>query len=381
MNSKMKINKAIKFTSRPDGRPTSETFELTELDYPRIKSGQFLLKNIYLSMDPALVGRMREESNYADSVSPGEVMHCYAISQVVESKHPKVKVGEVRLGRFDMQEYSVANDPSDSNVINLGLAEAHHYLSATGITGGTAFFALFDICKPKKGETIIISAGASSVGSLAAQLAKQVGCKTVAIVSTEEKALRAKIDWGYDEAISYRNKTIEELSADIGLACPEGIDMYFDNTSGDISEAVFNHYNDFARIAVVGRLAISHLADTRDDKGIRENNDILAKRLTKKGFVLLDHQHKMKGAILYLAKAIKQGTLKTQEDIVNGIENTPSAFFTMLDGKNQGKQIVKLGEIDNSILDSSHKLGNILTARKFPTLPIVKRLTGISINQ
>lgn len=369
-------NKIIEFVQRPNGRPSNETFRLKTKTITNIESGEFLIRNCFLSMDPALVGRMRDEDNYIQSVNPGEVMHCYAIGQVVESKHPKVKVGELRLGIFGMQEYFIGKDPNDSNVINLGLAEASHYLSAVGITGTTAYFSLFDIGKPKSGETIIISAGGSSVGSLVAQLTKQQGCRTVAIVSTEEKAQQVKNDWGYDAAVSYRNKTISELSKDIGLACPNGVDIYYDNTSGDISEAVLDHYNEYARVAIVGRLAISHLSDTRLDTGRRENSEILSKRIKKQGFVLLDYQDRMKGAVIILAKAVKEGHLRIQEDIAEGIENTPDAFFKMLDGRSKGKQLVKLADIDHKLDPCQRWLGKLVTARLFPTRAIARILAG-----
>lgn len=369
-------NHFVEFTKRPEGAPDESIFELKESAVPALKPGEFLVKNTYLSMDPALVGRMRDEDNYIESVTPGDVMHCYAIGQVIKSEHRSVKVGEIRFGRFDMQEYHIGTQASESKVINLGLADASLYLSATGLTGTTAYFSLFEICKPKSGETIIISAGGSSVGSIVAQLAKQVGCRTVAIVSTDKKAEEVKRDWGYDEAVSYRNKSIAELSKDIGIACPKGVDMYYDNTSGDISEAVLDHYNDYARVAVIGRLAISHLSDTRLDVGRRENNEILSKRIKKQGFVLLDYQDRMLGAILYLAKAIKENKLLVKEDFVNGIDKTPYAFFRMLSGESQGKQLVKLAEIDKTIDPSPLWLGNLLTSKHFPTVPLAKRLTG-----
>ena len=369
-------NRFIKLVKRPEGRPTPEIFSHEEAPIAALKSGEFLIKNLILSMDPALVGRMRDEDNYTESVNPGEVMHAYGVGQVIESKHNKVKVGELRFGRLDMQEYAVCKKASEYRKINAGLADPSWYLSVVGITGATAYFSLYDVCKPKQGETILISAGGSSVGSVVAQLAKYEGCRTVAIVSTDAKAEEVKKEWGYDAAVSYRGKSIEELSRDLGYACPNGVDIYYDNTSGDISEAVMDHYNDFARIAVIGRLGITHLSDTRLDTGRRDNNLILAKRITKQGFVLLDYQSKIMGAILKLAKMLKQGELKIKEDYLHGIDQTPAAFFRMLDGESKGKQLVKLGEVNDQLDPSPRWLGNALTAEKFPTTPLVKLLTG-----
>ncbi len=365
-------NHFVRFVKRPEGAPTPDVFELGEAPVPELKDGQFLIKVCYLSMDPALVGRMRAESNYADFVEVGEIMHGYGIGQVIRSRHPKVKVGEVRLGQFNMQEYCVCSDAEDSTQINSGLAEPSWYLSVTGITGMTAYFALNDICKPKAGETMVVSAGGSSVGVIAAQMVKQIGCRTVAIVSTDEKAAQIKAEWGYDAAVSYRGKSVDQLQADLEKACPNGIDIYFDNTSGDISEALLDLYNDYARIAVIGRLGIAHLNDTRQDIGRRDNNVTLAKRLTKKGMVLFDYKPRSMEAIVQLARMIQRGELKFSEDIVEGIENMPAAFFRMLEGKNQGKQLVKLADVDAGIDPAPVVIGKLLRSSDMLTGLVAK---------
>ena len=326
----MTDNTAIKFVKRPDGRPDPSIFNREKTTLRPLVEGEFLMRNAYLSMDPALISRMRDEENYAGQVNPGEVMQSYGIGQVIESKNLGVKVGEVRLGQVGMQEYCIVNVAEDFKKLNLGLASPTWYLGAVGATGATAFFSLLHIGKPKPGETLLVSAGGSSVGSIAAQMGKNCGCRTVAIVSTEAKAKQVKADWGYDEAISYRDKSIEALSADIASACPKGVDVYFDNTSGDISEAVLDHYAIYARVIVIGRLGISHLNDTRLDIGRRENNAILTKRIHKQGFVLLDYQDRFMGAFLQLARWVKQGKIRHKEDIEEGIENT-DLFLALTD--------------------------------------------------
>ncbi len=369
-------NNVVRFVKHPDGKPTHEVFKLEKEPLGKLKEGEYLIRNVYLSMDPALVGRMRDEDNYAEKVSPGEVMHSYGIGQVIESKNSNVKVGSVRFGRIDMQEYSVFSDEKASTEINLGLASASSYLGAMGVNGATAYFALQEIGQPKAGETVLISAGGSTVGSVAAQIAKNMGCKTVAIVSTDEKAKQIKQDYGYDAAVSYRGKSIDDLSSDINKACPDGVDVYFDNTSGDISEAVLDHLNAYSRVAVVGRLGISHLANTRLDAGRRDHNIMLTKRVKKQGFVILDYQHKFRGAFMMLARWIKEGSIKGQEDIMQGIDQTPDAFFRMLDGKNNGKQLVKLADIDDSIDPAPRWVGRLLISKWFPTQKLAKKITG-----
>lgn len=375
-------NKTIQFVKRPEGKPTPDVFAFEEKPMPVLRGNEFLVKNLYLSMDPALVGRMRDESNYAESAEPGEVMHAYGIGQVVASYNPHVKVGEVRLGRFDMQEYCVQSDPTESRQINLGLAQATWYLGPVGITGATAYFGFLEIGQPKRGETVVVSAGASSVGSIVAQLAKNAGCRVVAIVSTEEKARQVKLDYGYDAAVTYRDKSVAELEQDLKQVCPNGVDIYFDNVSGDISESLIELYNDFARIVVCGRLGISHLSDTKQDVGRRDNNAVLSKRIRKQGFVLLDYQPRMMEAVVQLATWVRQGKLTIREDILEGVEKAPEAFFRMLNGENTGKQLVHIADVDHTIDPAPRWLGAALTSNQFPRKPILKAVSkALSLKQ
>jgi len=370
------FNSVIRLVKRPEGKPTAEVFQLDQEPMAELKPGEYRMRNLCLSMDPALVGRMRDEDNYVGKVNLGEVMHAYGVGQVIESNHPKVKVGGVRLGQVNMQEYAVFSDVDACKEINLGLADLNQYLGAVGITGATAYFALQDIGQPKAGETVLISSGGSSVGSIAAQIANNLGCITVAIVSTEEKAQQVKQDFGFAAAVSYRGKSIEELTNDIKQACPQGVDVYFDNTSGDISEAALDNLNLHGRIVVVGRLAISHLSDTRLDTGRRYHNTMLTNRIKKQGFVVLDYQDRMRGAFIRLARWIKEGKITGKEDVMQGIGNVPDAFFRMLDGKSSGKQLVKLAEVDDALDKTPRWLGRLLISRFFPTEKLAKKITG-----
>ena len=370
------LNKVVRLVKRPEGKPTMDVFQVDSEPMQPLKNGEYRMRNLCLSMDPALVGRMRDEDNYVGRVELGEVMHSYGLGQVIESKNPKVKVGGVRLGQVNMQEYAVFSDEEACKEINLGLADLNHYLGAVGITGATAYFALQDIGQPKAGETVLISSGGSSVGSIAAQIANNLGCKTVAIVSTEEKAKQVKKDFGFAKAVSYRGKSIEQLSQDIKKACPNGVDVYFDNTSGDISEATLDNLNLYARVVVVGRLGISHLADTTKDTGRRDHNIMLTNRVKREGFVVLDYQDRMRGAFIRLARWIKEGKITGKEDVMQGIDSIPEAFFRMLDGKSAGKQLVKLAEVDDALDRTPRWLGRLLISRFFPTVKLAKKITG-----
>ncbi|MEM7135174.1 MAG: NADP-dependent oxidoreductase [Myxococcota bacterium] len=363
----MTRNRQFLFAKRPEGTPTPDVFTPREREVPGVSEGQFLVRNLYLSMDPALVARMRDEDNYTESVAVGDVMHAYGIGQVIESKLDGVSRGDVLLGRLDMQEYAICDETTVRTKVNVGLAKPSWYLGTVGVTGATAYFGLLDIGRPKRGETVVVSSGASSVGATAAQLAKREGCRIVAIVSTDEKAARTQREFGYDAVVSYRDKGVDVLTAALRAACPDGVDVYFDNTGGDISEALLDLYNDFARIIVCGRVATSHLADTKLDRGRRDQNAVLTKRIRKQGFVLLDYKSRMPEATLQLAKWVRQGKIKLQEDILEGIDQVPAAFFRMLEGRNHGKQLVHLADVDRDLLDGSERIGRLLVSRYFPT--------------
>ncbi len=339
-------NRQILFTKRPEGPPTEDVFRLVEAKIPEPGEAEFVVRNLYISMDPALMSRMRDEENYTESASPGEVMHAYCVGEVVASNWEGAQIGEMRFGRFDMQEYALADKAEPGTPIDTNLAPASWYLGVIGTTGATAYLSFKDICAPQPGESVVISSAGSSVGTVVAQLAREAGCRVVGIVSTDEKAARVRHDWGYDAVVSYRDKSVDQLAAELRQACPAGIDVYYDNTSGDISEALLDLYNVGARIAVIGRMGISHLSDTRQDTGRRDNNVILSKRIRKEGWVLLDHRDRMLEALVALADLIKAGKLQVKEDVMEGIESAPAAFFRMLRGENDGKQLVKLFNVN-----------------------------------
>ncbi len=338
------VNRQVIFKQRPTGAPTEDIFRFAEEAVPEPGENQYVVRNHFVSMDPALVSRMRNEDNYTESATPGEVMHAYCVGEVIASNWEGAPVGQMRFGRFDMQEFSLGGPESGGFPVDTDLAPASWYLGVMGTTGATAWLSFFDICQPKEGETLVISSAGSAVGTVVAQLAKDAGCRVVGIVSTDDKAARVQEEWGYDAVLSYRGKSVQELAADLAAACPNGVDMYYDNTSGDISEALLDLYNVGARIAVIGRMGISHLSDTKQDVGRRDNNVILSKRIRKQGFVLFDHADRMIEALLALADLLKQGKLNAKEDVMQGIEQVPAAFFRMLRGENDGKQLVRLIE-------------------------------------
>ncbi|NIB43532.1 NADP-dependent oxidoreductase [Pseudomaricurvus alkylphenolicus] len=338
----MVINRFVRLDRQPVGAPSAELFSLHSEGMPELAKGQYLIKNQYIAMDPALVGRLRAENNYADQVEPGSVMHAYCVGRVMASRNERFELGQMLYGQFDMQQYKLADDTTLSIPVDDGVDPSSLYLGVLGTTGATAYFALQELCEPKAGECIVVSSAASSVGATAGQLAKRAGCRTVGIVSSQAKADHVKSAYGYDDVVCYRGKTVQELSEALSAVCPSGIDMYFDNTSGDISEALLDLYNDHARIAVVGRMGLSHLENTCQDSGRRDNSVILSKRIKKQGFVVLDYLHRMSEALSCLKELVQAGELTVEEDIMEGIDNAPKAFMRMIKGENLGKQLVKI---------------------------------------
>ncbi|MEM8561738.1 MAG: NADP-dependent oxidoreductase [Pseudomonadota bacterium] len=337
-----KINRQLILQQRPSGRPTADIFSFRETPLEDPKDGEFLLKIHYISMDPALVSRLRPEQNYAAGIQPGDLMHAFCVAEVIESGCAQASTGQFRIGLFGMQEYVIADLASGGAVITIDGVSPSWYLGVLGNSGGTAYFALKEICQPRAGETLVISSAASSVGSIASQLAAATDCRIVGIVSTDDKA-RATLDrFPYDAVISYRNKSVQELAEELAAVCPEGVDCYFDNTSGDISEALLDLYNIGARIAVVGRMGLSHLQDTRQDIGRRDNNIILSRRIKKQGFLYGDYLHRLEEFQRALSAMLHSGELKADEDIIEGFNHLPEAFMRMVNGESRGKQLVKL---------------------------------------
>jgi NADPH-dependent curcumin reductase CurA len=337
-----RINKFIRLARRPEGNLAEDIFELASEKTAEPGAGEFLIEVNYLAIDPALLSRMRDEDNYTAGIAPGELVWANGVGVVVESRNSQVAVGEVRVGPVGMQQYSLQSDPATTRIVDPALGEPRWHLGVLGTTGVTAKLALQTIGDLKAGETVLVSSGGSSVGSIAAQLAKNMGCRTVGIVSTDEKARRICEEWGYDAAFSYRNRSVDEMSASVAECCPNGVDVYFDNTGGDISESVIDHFNVFARQIVVGRISVAHLKDSRADIGRRDGNTILVKRVKKQGFVVHDHVAARPKAVAELHAAVENGDLVFREDILEGIERAPEAFFRMINGQSTGKQLIRV---------------------------------------
>jgi len=259
------------------------------------------------------------------------------VAEVVESKHEGFSKGEFVTGLLEWKEYQTHNG-KDLMKLDPKIAPLSAYLGVLGMTGLTAYLGLTEIGKPKEGETVVVSGAAGAVGSVVGQIAKLLGCRVVGIAGTDEKVAQLKAEYGFDEAINYR--TSENMSQAIAEACPNGVDVYFDNVGGEVSDAVMVNVNRFARVIVCG--AISLYNATSMPMGPRIQPILIKNSVLMQGFIVFNYQDKYAEAISHLAQWLKEGKLISTETIVEGFENTPQAFIDLFEGKNKGKMIVKI---------------------------------------
>jgi len=331
-------NHQVRLAARPDGIPQAGDFELVAAPLPEPREGQFLVRNLYLSVDPAMRGWVGAVANYSKPVAIGEVMRSRAVGEVVASRHPDYRVGEHVVGWLGWQEYAV----SDGTGIIRRVAETDLPLSAAlgvlGMNGVTAYFGLLDIGQPKPGETVVVSTAAGAVGSAVGQIAKIKGCRAVGIAGGPEKARLCRAEFGYDAAIDY--KSTADLDAALAEACPDGIDVYFDNTSGRISEAVLRRINKRARIVICGTAALASWDPW--PQGPRVERHLLVKSARMEGFLVFDYESRTHEAVPLLAQWVREGRLRYREDILAGLDQAPDAIAGLYRGENLGKRLIKL---------------------------------------
>ena len=333
-------NRQWRLVSYPEGMPSESDWEMSEGPIPEPGDGEMLVRAIYLDVAPYMRARISPQKNYAAGVGPGDVMLGGAIGEVVRSNDSAYKPGDFVVSDFTFgwQDYSVIS-PSVVRRIDTDLAPLPCWLDFMGLNGLTAYIGLVDVGGMRPGDTVLISAAAGSVGQIAGQIAKLSGCRAIAVTSSEEKIARCR-ELGYDSGINYR--TEPDLAAAIARECPDGVDVFFDNTSGPIHDAVLQNLATHARIILCGTVA---LAETfgQPDIGPRFMRQILVARAQIEGFLVLDYQHRYAEARTRLADWHRAGKLQYQYDIADGLENTPNAFLRVLTSKNLGKQLVRVG--------------------------------------
>jgi NADPH-dependent curcumin reductase CurA len=330
------VNRAVTLASRPTGFPSEENFALVESDVPEPGPGEVLVRVQWTSVDPYQRGRMSTARSYAKPVEVGEVMTAQSAGEVVESNDPRFDPGDRVVGALGWQEYAVARGGSLRLVPeSVPLQMALHVLGTNGLT---AYFGLFDVGQPKPGDTVVVSGAAGAVGQIVGQLAKIAGCRAVGIAGGPEKTAELLTTFGYDAAIDYKG---EDVRAELKEACPNGVDVYFDNVGGEISAAVHNRLNIGARIAICGQISQYNLE--RPEPTFYPSL-LIVYRATMRGFLINDYAHRFGEAIPRLAAWVGEGKLRYTEDVVEGIERTPEAFLRMLRGENRGKQLVHVAD-------------------------------------
>lgn len=321
---------------RPPAEVAESDFRIEEAPMPDPGSREVLVRVIYLSLDPYMRGRMRDAASYAAPVGIGEVMTGGTVGEVVKSNHPDFKVGDIVEDRLGWQEYAIGPGPAFRKV-DASLAPISTANGVLGMPGMTAYFGLYEVGQPKAGETVVVSAASGAVGQVVGQLAKIAGCRAVGIAGGPKKCAFVKDTLGFDACIDY--KAEKDLTAAVKAACPNGVDVYFDNVGGVVSDAVFVNLNFWARVALCG--SISQYNTT--EPGPRLLGMFVGRRVTMRGFIVWDFNGKYGPALRQMGEWVHSGRIKYKEDIVEGIENAPRAFIGLLRGDNFGKLQVKLG--------------------------------------
>lgn len=331
------VNRQVTLAARPVGFPKESDFKLIEAPKPALQDGQVLVKTEWLTVDPYMRGRMNEQRAYAEPFAIGKVIAGGATGRVVESKNSNLKEGSWVTGMWGWQDYHVT-DGSDVQPVDPDLAPVQTSLGVLGMPGMTAYFGLLEITHPRQGETLFVSGAAGAVGELVGQIGKIKGCKVYGSAGTDEKVQHLVQDCGYDGAFNYKKE--KDWMGAIRAMCPQGIDIYFDNVGGDMTDAVMMNLNQFARISICG--AISAYNITAPDTGPRLFTLLLVKQATATGFLVPQFADKWSEGVKQMAQWIKEGKITYREDVVEGLENTPKAFIRMLNGENKGKQLVKV---------------------------------------
>ncbi len=331
-------NKHVILKARATGLPTPELFDLVEDAAPEPGDGEVLVNNVYVSADPGMKGWIGTARNYA-SVETGATMRAFSVGVVVESQHPDVREGEVVTASTGWAEYAVADPKAPAfRKIDPDSAPISTALGVLGVSGFTAYFGLLDAGQPQPGDTVLVSTAAGAVGSAAGQIAKIKGCRTVGIAGGPEKTALCTDFFGYDAAIDY--KAVDDLDAALRAACPDGIDVYYDNVGGATLDIVLN------QMALRGRIVICGTAATDSwvpqPTGLRPERNMLVNRLRMQGILLFDYADRYAEAHAQLLEWVDAGLIKYREDIVDGLENAPAALVGLYEGRNMGRQLVRV---------------------------------------
>jgi NADPH-dependent curcumin reductase CurA len=330
-------NRQIVLASRPKGLPKSENFRIENYELGKLKPEELLLKPWFISVDPYMRGRMNEVKSYAASFQIDQAIRGGVVARVIESKNKSFSEGDYVVGNLPWAEYCIEQS-SNLRKVDVKSVPPGYHLGVLGMPGMTAYFGIMDIIKPKKGETVVISGAAGAVGIVAGQIARIQGASVIGISGSDEKCKLLKEQFSYDVAINYKKS--KNLRKEIALACPKGVDGYYDNVGGEITDAVINNLNPHSRIALCGQ--ISHYNSTRIPTGPIILPILLTRSVKLQGFLVSNYSDRFGEALTDLTKWLKDGKIKYTETVVKGFENLPEAFIGLFSGKNQGKMMVEV---------------------------------------
>ena len=321
--------------SRPVGAPKPSDFEVVEVPVPAPGDGEILTRTVYLSLDPYMRGRISGVKSYAKGVDPGEPMVGGTVAEVIESKHPALKPGDFVQTQDGWRTHGVSKG-AHARTLDPSQAPISTALGVLGMPGMTAYVGLLDIGQPKAGETVVVSAASGAVGAVVGQIAKLKGCRVVGIAGAKDKCDYVVSELGFDACVNYK---AGDVLAGLRAACPQGIDVYFENVGGDITEAVVQLLNPFARIPLCGLISMYNATAPAPGPSWRA---LLTNRVLVKGFIVSDHLDRMPAFLADVGAWVRDGRIKYREDVVDGLEAAPRALIGLLRGENFGKLLVRV---------------------------------------
>lgn len=338
----MSVNRRFILQRRPNGMPVAEDFELISEALPELADGQFLIRNHYASLDPAMRGWMDDAPSYMPPIPLGDPVRASTVGEVVASKTPDFPVGQWVSGLNAIEEYSVSMAGGFSAPIDPSIVPSPtNFLSVLGAVGMTAYFGYREVCKPQAGDVVLVTGAAGAVGSLVGQIARLMGAsKVIGIAGGPEKCRRLTDRYGFDTAIDYRGKSVDQLSAEIAAAAPQGVNIIFENVGGDILDAGLNNLAMYARIGLCG--LISEYNNSGEKTGARNVWQLIVKRATMQGLLVADYIPQFGEGIAAMAGWLRDGKLMFDEHIDEGIDNALPAFLRLFSGSNDGKMVLKL---------------------------------------
>jgi NADPH-dependent curcumin reductase len=333
------MNRQIRLKSRPSGLPTPADFEPADAPMPEVRDGDVLRRTLFLSLDPYMRGRMSDAPSYAPPVAVGAVMCGHTVSQVVESRDPDVRAGDIVAG-YDGWQAFASSPGKDVRTLDPAVAPVTTAIGVLGMPGFTAFVGLVDIGQPGEGETVVVSAASGAVGSVVGQLAKTRGCRAVGVAGSRDKCRFVVEELGFDACVNYKT---DDLVPALQSACPGGVDVYFDNVGGAVLAAVLRVLNRGARIPLCGMISEYNATEPPSGPNLRP---LLVNRAMIKGFIVSDHTDRFPAFLKEVTPLVRQGRIKYREDIVDGLENAPSALIGLFEGRNFGKLIVRVSALE-----------------------------------